>query len=153
MSYDESFPVASHESGLPPDIRALIDLRMPRQQMFVERYCLHGNAHRAVLDAGYAQRSARQRAAKFLAHPTIGAAIGRVRAALAERHNFTSDKAMEQLSEDRKFAIKTENATAAVRASELMARMAGHLVDRLDARLQQVPFRIEIAGIDGGGQS
>ena len=135
-------------SGLPPDILALIDLRLHRHQLFVEQYAVSGNAKRAAIAAGYSPQYAASNCAKLLRRPAIKAAVDRVRAALAERSKFGMDRAMAQLREDRQFAIDTENATAAVRASEIMAKLAGHLVDRIDARVQAIPFSIVIRGVD-----
>ena len=129
---------------LPPDVQALITLRMPRRQAFVEQYLLTGNASLAAQRAGYRGTGIRTTARKLLRNPEVVQAIEAGRKALAERNAFTVDRAMSQLRDDRQFAVETRNATAAVRASELMAKMAGHLVDRIDARVQQVPFRIEI---------
>ena len=39
-----------------------------------------------------------------------------------------------QFDEDRPFAFEIKNATAAVRASELKAKLTGLLVDRVDQR-------------------
>lgn len=139
---------AQSSGGLPPEVRSLIDLRKAAWQTFVEVYCTCGNSHTAALAAGYKPGSARQKGGQLLGVPVIKAAIARVRAALAERSKFGMDKAMAQLREDREFAISTENATAAVRATELMSKMAGHLIERIDARVQAIPFRIEIRGID-----
>jgi phage terminase small subunit len=121
--------------ALPPDVLARIGLRNPRRQRFVEHYLLCGVAALAAQRAGYRNRRIRQTAHWLLHLPDIAAAIEAGRKALAERASFTFDRAMEQLRADRDFAIKTENATAAVRASELMAKMSGHLVERVDARV------------------
>jgi len=138
-----STEVATAEA-LPPDVVARINLRMPRRQRFVEAYLICGSAVAAAQRAGYHGRSVRRTAARLLTVPEVAKAIEEGRTALAERSNFSMARAMSQLQEDRAFAIRTKNATAAVRASELMARMSGHLVDRLDARVQAVPFRLEI---------
>jgi phage terminase small subunit len=131
-------------SQLPPEVQARITLRTSRRQRFVEAYLLGNSAVQAAKNAGYVGRCLNRSAAKLLAVPEVAAAIEVGRKAIAEHASFTHDKAMAQLREDRAFAIRTQNATAAVRASELMAKMSGHLVERQDVRLQQVPLRIEI---------
>jgi phage terminase small subunit len=132
---------------LPPDVQARVSLRMPRRQRFVEEYLLCGSAVIAAERAGYHGTSLRRAAQRLLHTPEVAAAIEAGRKALAERNAFTVDKAMAQLQADRAFAVETKNATAAVRASELMAKMSGHLVDRIDARFQQIPLRIEISTV------
>jgi phage terminase small subunit len=119
----------------PADVEAIAGLTRPKWQRFVAAYCSGATMSAAVQTAGYSSASPKQYASKLLARPAIAAAVATVRQALAERAAFTMDKAMAQLREDREFAIRTENAAAAVRASELMARMSGHLVDRIDARV------------------
>jgi hypothetical protein len=47
-------------------------------------------------------------------------------------------------------AIRTENASAHCRAIELQARIAGVLVDRVDARIAVGTFSINVIGLDGG---
>jgi hypothetical protein len=123
---------------LPVSVRAILarcKLRSPRQQKFVEYFVLHGNGAAAARAAGYSPRRDRQTAAVLMKAGPVVAAIAEARRALAEAAEFTMDRAMQQLREDREFAIRTENATAAVRASELMAKLSGHLVERIDARI------------------
>jgi phage terminase small subunit len=119
----------------PGDVEALSGLTRPKWQVFVATYCSGSTLAGAVQAAGYACEQPKQYASKLLKQPAIVAAVAKVRQALAERSAFTMDRAMEQLREDREFAIRTENAAAAVRASELMAKMSGHLVERIDARI------------------
>jgi phage terminase small subunit len=119
----------------PDDVEALSGLTRPRWQRFVAAYVSGSTLAAAVQSAGYDCAEPKQYATKLLRRPEIADAVVKVRQALAERSAFTMDKAMCQLREDREFAIKTENAAAAVRASELMSKMAGHLVERIDARV------------------
>ena len=53
---------------------------------------------------------------------------------LMERTQVTAESTVAQFDEDRAFAVTTKNATAAVRASELKAKLCGLLVDRIDQR-------------------
>jgi phage terminase small subunit len=118
------------------DVAALTGLKRPKWQTFVAAHASGATLAAAVVSAGYSCAKPLQYGQKLLKRkPEIAAALVTVRQALAERSAFTMDKAMEQLRDDREFAIRTENAAAAVRASELMARMSGHLVDRIDARI------------------
>jgi phage terminase small subunit len=118
------------------DVQALTGLKRPKWQQFVAAHASGATLAASVVSAGYTCAKPLQYGQKLLKRkPEIAAALVKVRQALAERSAFTMDKAMEQLRDDREFAIRTENAAAAVRASELMARMSGHLVDRIDARV------------------
>jgi phage terminase small subunit len=136
------------------DVEALSGLTRPKWQKFVAAFCSGSTLSAAVQSAGYNCKAPKQLASKLLKQPPIAEAVVKVRQALAERSAFTMDRAMEQLREDREFAIRTENAAAAVRASELMARMSGHLVDRIDARVAvgfSVALHIPQREVSGGG--
>ena len=61
-------------------------------------------------------------------------AVARTRAAIAQDTAVTAQSLMAQLAEDRDFARTTSNATAACRASELMGKLAGLMVERKDVR-------------------
>ncbi|MGB9331498.1 MAG: terminase small subunit [Steroidobacteraceae bacterium] len=136
-SPSEALPVLSRSAPITADdVAALTGLKRPKWQRFVASYASGATIAAAVQSAGYGSRKPLQYGQKLLTRkPEVAAALAKVRQALAERSAFTMDRAMEQLREDRAFAIRTDNAAAAVRASELMAKMSGHLVERIDARI------------------
>jgi len=72
---------------------------------------------------------------------------------MARRAEYGMDQLIGELNEAADFAVKTENATALVRARELKAKALGLLVDRMDMRIQQIPFKIVINGIDDAPES
>ena len=133
---EECRAVARSTAITPDDVAALTGLQRAKWQRFVAAYASGSTLAAAVRSAGYGCKKPMQYGQKLLQRkPEIAAALAKVRQALAERSAFTLDRAMEQLRVDREFAIETKNAAAAVRASELMAKMAGHLVERIDARV------------------
>jgi hypothetical protein len=132
-------------------VAALSGLRRPRWQKFVVAYIACGDLAKAVVASGYGGKAPRMAGWRLERRPEIAAAIKTVREALAERSKYTLDKLVADLDDAAEFARQTSNATALVRARELKGKALGLLVDRLDARVQQVPFRIEINGIDHGG--
>jgi phage terminase small subunit len=132
----------------PAEIEAMTGLKRPRWQFFVAEYVSGGNRTAAAIKAGYAPRRANNAGYRLAREPAIEKALAIVRKALAERTGFHHQTAMDQLKQDREYARQTDNAAAAVRATELMAKMAGHLVERVDARIQSVPFHLHIGGID-----
>jgi phage terminase small subunit len=93
----------------------------------------HSGAEAARL-AGYAERHARGTAYRLSKDPALSALIAERRNEIAERNAITVDSMLEQLSDDRQFAKETGNATAAVRATELTAKLAGLLIERRDVR-------------------
>ena len=140
---------AQPSGGLPPEVRALIDLRMPKWQRFVEHYCVSGNAHAAALAAGYAPVSAKQRGQELLHRPEAKAAIARVRTALAERNRYTLDKALVEIDGDLEGDPSGSGQWSAVsNLQRIKQQLCGHLIERIDARVMAIPFSIVIRGID-----
>ncbi len=123
------------------DVEALTGLRRPRWQKFVLAYVATGSMTAAYQAAGY---TGKQLGRKLSRRPAVAEAIRVVRVELARRATYTLDKLIVDLDAAADFAVQTENATALVRARELKGKALGLLVDRIDARVQQVPFRIEI---------
>lgn len=118
-----------------------------RKATFVQHYLRVGNGAEAARLAGYSPRCARERASTLLNRdPAVKAAVEAGRQAMEDRNKFTIDHMVQQLDSDRAFAIETKNATAAVRASELKAKLFGMMVDRHDVRTVG-SFAIVIEGI------
>lgn len=116
-----------------------------QQARFIEAYLANGcsNATQAALAAGFAPRSAKGAGWRLLnRNDLVVAAIDKRRRALAERTDRTLDAMVHQLDADRAFAIKTENAAAAVRATELQAKMLGHLVERRHVQAEGVVVQV-----------
>jgi len=106
-----------------------------KKARFVEAYLECGEGARAARMAGYSQKAAKEQAWRLLnVDAKVMAAIEQGRQALRERNEITVDAMVQQFDQDREFAVETKNATAAVRASELKAKLAGLLVDRVKQR-------------------
>ncbi|MGB9332111.1 MAG: terminase small subunit [Steroidobacteraceae bacterium] len=130
------------------DVAALTTLRLPRWQTFVASVASGSTVANAVRAAGYQCKAARQRGEKLLQKPPIAAALATVRAEMAKRAQYGMDKLIVDLDSAMEFARHTENANALARCLELKGKALGLLVDRMDLRVQQIPFKIVIAGID-----
>jgi hypothetical protein len=130
------------------DVEALTDLRLPRWQSFVASVASGATIAAAVRAAGYRCKAARQRGEKLLQKPPIATALATVRAEMAKRAQYGMDKLVADLDSAMEFARSTENANALARCLELKGKALGLLVDRMDMRVQQIPFRIVISGID-----
>src|SRR3546814_3051266 len=82
-----------------------------KKQRFVEEYLKDGNGSAAALRAGYAPRSAKNRAWELLKYdPVVKDAIEAGQKDLTARNQVTLDTLIEQLQADREFAIQNENA-------------------------------------------
>lgn len=129
------------------DVETLTGLKRPKWQAFALYFAAGMNRNEAAVAAGYS-KGARDHGHKLMRRPEITEAVRIVRAEMAKRAQYDMDKLVADLDEAADFAKQTENATALVRARELKGKALGLLVDRVDARVQQIPFRIEISGID-----
>ncbi len=112
----------------------------PRQNRFVSEYCLDLNATAAAKRSGYSPQSARQQGSVLLSNPAIAAAIADALANRSERTKVDADWVIGKLTENVERAMQTEpvrdaagdptgeythNATAAIRALELLGRHLG----------------------------
>jgi uncharacterized MAPEG superfamily protein len=127
------------------EVAALTGLKFPKWQIFVAAFASGMGVLAASIQAGY---KSPDQPRKLLKKPEIAAALRAVRAEMAKRAEYGMDALIVELDAAADFAIETENATALVRARELKAKALGLLVDRMDLRVQQIPFRIVINGID-----
>jgi phage terminase small subunit len=107
----------------------------------------HSGAEAARI-AGYASKSARSVAYSLSKDPAVAKLVAERRAEIAERNAITVDSMLEQLNDDRAFAKETGNATAAVRATELTAKLAGLLIEKRDVRALGA-LKIELVNFDG----
>ncbi|MER8854429.1 terminase small subunit [Mesorhizobium australicum] len=122
--------------------KALSPLR-PKHQAWVRYYIISKNGADAARRAGYVGKEGVKAAAHRILHrPDVQAALAAFTAALAKRTVFDFDAASKKILEASEFAFKTNNATAAVRSAELLAKLHGHLNDKL-----QVQHRGDVAFI------
>lgn len=118
-----------------------------KRQRFVEEYVLSGNGADACRRAGYSPRRADRSAQILLRAAPVQTAVKAIRAEIAERAGFAAEVAMRKLDDVIVHALKTENASAHCRAVELQARIAGVLVDRVDARVAIGAFVLNVIGL------
>jgi phage terminase small subunit len=122
-----------------------------RQARFVDEYLKCGIGQRAAIAAGYSPRSAHWQSRRLLnENPGVMRAIAEGQAELRELAVVSSATMLAQFDEDRQFAIETKNATAAVRASELKAKLAGLMIERVDQR-SVGQLRVEVVRFSDAG--
>jgi len=107
----------------------------PRTSIFISEILTGASGAAAARTAGYSAKTAARQAHRLLNDDEIKAEIERGLAAVREGAEVSCESMIRQLDADRLFAIKTCNASAATRASELKAKLVGLLVDRKDTRL------------------
>jgi len=106
-----------------------------RKSIFISEILTGKSGAEAARVAGYAKEAAARQAHRLQSDPEIKAEIEKGLAAIREGAEVTAETMIRQLDADRLFAIKTANASAATRASELKAKLVGLLIDRKDTRL------------------
>ena len=129
-------------ADLAPEEQHALDTALaalkPRMAMFTRFYLTNGgNGAAAARAAGYGGKAnTRSAAYRLLKRPDVAAAVDTFKAVLAKRAAFDFERASDLLLEGVEFARATENATAFVRGAELLAKLHGHLNDKLDIRHQ-----------------
>lgn len=108
----------------------------PKQEKFCQLYVELGNASEAYRQAYNAARmkpeSVAVQAAKMLVSPKIALRLAELKAHHAERHDMTVDDIAKMLKEDRDFARECETPAAAVSATMGLAKLYGHLRDKVE---------------------
>jgi len=106
----------------------------PRKSIFISEILTGKNGAEAARAAGIEKKNAARQANRWQKDPEVAEEIEQGLAAIREGAEVTAETMIRQLDADRQFAIRTENASAATRASELKAKLVGLMIDRRDTR-------------------
>lgn len=108
----------------------------PKQEKFAQVYVETGNASEAYRQsystANFKPESINVNASKLLADAKVSLRIDELKALHARRHDMTVDDIRAMLIEDREFAREMETPAAAVSATMGMAKLYGHLRDKVE---------------------
>ncbi len=109
----------------------------PKQEAFAQAYIETGNASEAYRRAFNVRPNTKPNsimveASKLLSTPKIAQRVAELKAEHAERHEMTVDNIRDMLLEDRQFAREMETPAAAVSATMGLAKLYGHLRDKVD---------------------
>lgn len=108
----------------------------PKQEKFCALYVELSNASEAYRQAYDTSRMKpaviNVKACQLLAQAKIAVRVEELRAHHAERHDMTVDGLRDMLIEDRKFARECGTPAAAVSATMGLAKLYGHLRDKID---------------------
>lgn len=108
----------------------------PKQEAFCLAYVETGNASEAYRRAYNASRmkpaTINVKASQLLAQGKIAVRVAELKAVHAERHEMTVDRIRDMLVEDREFARKCETPAAAVSATMGLAKLYGHLREKVE---------------------
>jgi phage terminase small subunit len=108
----------------------------PKQEKFCALYVELGNASEAYRQAYDASRmqaaTINVKASQLLAQAKITVRVAELKAEHAERHAMTVDRIRDMLIEDRAFARECETPAAAVSATMGLAKLYGHLREKVE---------------------
>ena len=108
----------------------------PKQEAFCQTYIETGNASEAYRRSYNASRmkpeSINVNACKLLADAKISQRVAELKAEHAKRHDMTVDDIAAMLKEDREFAREMQTPAAAVSATMGLAKLYGHLRDKVE---------------------
>lgn len=108
----------------------------PKQEKFCQLYIELGNASAAYRGAYDAQNmkaeTVTKRASELLADGDVTGRVEQLRAQHAEQHGMTVANIAAMLLEDRQFAKDMETPAAAVSATMGLAKLYGHLRDKIE---------------------
>lgn len=119
----------------PADARRVAEILQPftaRRQAFIRAVAAGSTPAQAVRLAGYSGKLVKLTAKRLLAEPAVAKAIEGVREVLASQALYDFEQAHLTLMAALDFARQTGNANAVVKAAETLAKLHGHLNDKLD---------------------
>ena len=140
-TYPAPAPAAPHAPGLapaaagpesPPAAPAPSPPRRLtlRQERFCQAYVLVPNAARAARVAGYSRRTAKSQGWRLLRARRVRARMAKIQATLARDQGLDLETLIGKLEVVYRQAVEDRRATAAARAVELQARLAGMRAER-----------------------
>lgn len=116
----------------------------PKQQRFVDEYCVDQNATQAALRAGYSEKTAYSQGQRLLKKVEIAAAIAERQGQHAERCNVTVDTLTAELDEARELARKEGQPGAFVQAVMGKAKLCGFAKDQ--------PIKFDLPPVENADQ-
>jgi hypothetical protein len=126
----------------------MADKLTPREVLFVAEVIKGTAAEHAAVAAGWSKKYARKNTHLILKRAAVQAAIEQAQEKIREQAQMTAEKLLAQLKEDRECAREWKQGTAMVRASEMVGKLTGLLVDKM--RLEIEPKISLETAIDAG---
>lgn len=109
--------------------RALARLK-PREQAFATAWAAGLDQTAAAIFSGVAKRSAGSRGSEMASRPRVQAAVAALRLEAAREAGMTPAEVLRQVREDRALAFEKGAPAAAIKATELAAKVAGVVTPR-----------------------
>jgi hypothetical protein len=111
-------------------------LQNPRHERFARAFMKTGVGARAYLKAGYeptTRNALDVNASRLLRHSKVKRRITELKNQMADRNRVTVDSLLRDLADDRALARQLGQASAAIQAVQLSARLVGLLIDRKES--------------------
>lgn len=133
------------------EVQEALSRLSPEKAAFVLAVCSGSIPADALYSTGWTGKrtTATSTAGRWLREDeAVKDAVAVIKADMAKRAEYDFNEFIAELDEAIAFAIKTENATAYVRAVELKGKASGHIVDKVDQRFAAGGgFSLVIAGV------
>jgi phage terminase small subunit len=127
----------------------------PKQEAFAQAYIETGNASEAYRRSYNAENmkpeSIYVNASKLLADAKVAQRVDQLKAMHLTRHEMTVDDIARLLKEDREFARECETPAAAVSASMGLAKLYGHMREKVDVTIVNEAAELEMARRSAAG--
>jgi phage terminase small subunit len=117
-----------------------------RQQKFVASVLQGRNGSVAAIEAGYSRNGAKNTATRLCKRKGVAAALQAGQLAVQSAAEVTAVSMIKQCDEDREFAMSNRNAMAACKSSELKAKLAGLLIDKIESKSLGVVINVQKFG-------
>lgn len=105
----------------------------PNQIIFCEEWVKDRNGKRAAIEAGFSEKTAESQASRLLRNVKVKAYIDELLAEASKRRQESLDDILNELDENRKYALNAETpqASAANQATLAKAKLLGYVVDKV----------------------
>lgn len=105
-----------------------------KRQRFVDEYLIDGNATQAAARSGYSKATAKEQGSRLLSFVAVKSQIAAKQAEIAAKKEVTLERLSDMFIADRELAREVKQMSAAVSATDKLARLHGHMIDRSERR-------------------
>jgi phage terminase small subunit len=118
-----------------------------RQALFVAAVLKGTPGTQAAIEAGYSRKCAGDAANRLTNEvPAVREALKAGQELVRAEAQVTAVTMIHQADEDRQFAMENRNPMAAVKSSELKAKLAGLLIDKIESKSMGVVINVQKFG-------
>lgn len=113
----------------------MADKLTKKQRAFIKEYKANGgNSTQAAIKAGYSEKTAYSIGSENLTKPEIKEALAEHEKKMQEKYEYTIEKMVQELDEEKINADSVGNVSAALKAIELKGKAFGLFVDKVEQK-------------------